>query len=125
MRKTLPAVVVGLVLCGMDAGAHHSIAGIYDNSRRLTLDGVVRRWDFVNPHPFITLEVTSPDGQPEQWKLEMDNRRELAELGFKANTLKPGDRLIIVGSAARREARALYVRRLERPSDGFTYEHPR
>ena len=125
LRRTLPAILIGVALCTPGARAHHSIAGVYDNSRQLKLDGTVRQFDFVSPHPFITLEVASADSKPEQWKLEMDNRRELADLGFKADTLKPGDRLIVTGSAARREPRALYVRRLERPSDGFTYEHHR
>ena len=123
--RTLAAIVIGVALCTPVSRAHHSIAGVYDNSRQLTLDGTVRQFDFINPHPFITLEVVSAQGKPEQWTLEMDNRRELAELGFRADTLKPGDRLVITGSAARREPRALYVRRLERPSDGFRYEHHR
>jgi len=32
---------------------------------------------------------------------------------------------VITGSAARRDPLGLYVRRLERPADGFTYEHHR
>ena len=125
-RMMFAALAVGLALPGpAPLRAHHSIAGVYDGQRQLTLHGAVRQFEFVNPHPFITLEVAGADGKPEQWKLEMDNRWELAELGFKADTLKPGDRLIVTGSAARREPRGLYVRRLERPADGFTYEHHR
>lgn len=125
-RTTFAALALGLVLPGAAGpAAHHSIAGVYDSSRQLTLDCVVVQFEFVNPHPFITVEVKRADGANERWRLEMDNRWELAELGFRADTLEPGDRLIVAGSAARREPRALYVRRLERPADRFTYEHHR
>ena len=52
----------------------------------------------------------------------MDNRRELVEIGFTQQTLRPGDSIVVGGSPARHEARSLYVRRLDRPSDGFWYE---
>lgn len=119
------ALVLGLLAHASLAEGHHSIAGVYDGSRQLRLEGTVRQFDFVNPHPFISLEVRAADGTPELWTLEMDNRRELVELGFRDGTLKPGDRLVITGNAARRKPHALYVRTLERPSDGFSYEHHR
>ena len=125
MKAPATAAVLALLAHASLVEGHHSIAGVYDGSRQLRLEGTVRQFDFVNPHPFITLEVRAADGTPELWKLEMDNRRELVALGFRDDTLAPGDRLVITGSAARREPRGLYVRKLERPSDGFTYEHHR
>ena len=47
---------------------HHSIAGVYDNSRQVTIEGVIAEFHFVNPHPFVIVDVNS-----ERWKLEMDN----------------------------------------------------
>jgi hypothetical protein len=44
------------------------------------------------------------------------------QIGFTRETLEPGDRIVVVGSPARRQAQSLYVRRLDRPSDGFWYE---
>ena len=58
----------------------------------------------------------------EQWQLELDNRRELTDIGFTETTLKPGDRVVVTGSPARREPQRMYVRRLDRPADGFGYE---
>jgi hypothetical protein len=101
--------------------AHHSIAGMYDSSQNTTLEGVVAQFQFVNPHPFVVVSVQR-NGATEQWQMEMDNRRELAEIGFTETTLKPGDRIVVHGSPARRELRKLYVRRLDRPADGLGYE---
>ena len=46
-----------LTASGAGLGAHHSIAGMYDSSQPVTLDGVVAEFAFVNPHPFIVVEV--------------------------------------------------------------------
>jgi hypothetical protein len=105
------------------AHAHHSIAGIYDESHPVTLEGVVTRFRFIHPHPFVVLEVRDKDGKAQRWMMEMDNRWELAELGFETGTLKPGDRLVVRGSPGRREPHRLYIRKLDRPADGFSYEH--
>ena len=110
------------VYCGTTAAAHHSIVGIYDFTQRLTLDGIVGAFEFVNPHPFLTIETKQP-GRAGRWRLEMDNRWELAELGFASQTLKPGDRIVVIVNPARAAERQGYVRRLDRPADGFKYQH--
>ena len=52
----------------------------------------------------------------------MDNRWELVEVGMTRETLKRGDRIIVTGSPAREQAASLYIRKLDRPADGFQYE---
>ena len=72
------------------AHGHHSIARVYDAASRVTIEAVVTDFQFVNPHPMIVVEITAvAEGQLVDdtdtrvpWTLEMDNRRELAELGF-------------------------------------------
>jgi hypothetical protein len=118
----MPAVVGAISLAGVTLQAHHAISTFYDTSRRVTIEAVVRELHFVNPHPFLVGDVSSGDGATEQWRLEMDNHRELVDIGFTQQTLRPGDRIVVAGSPARREARSLYVRRIDRQSDGFWYE---
>lgn len=124
MERRILAVVVACALFGIAtlALAHHSISGVYDDSQRQTIEGVVTRFQFVNPHPFIVTVVTDDAGVAQQWRLEMDNRQELVAIGFTSETLKQGDRIVVTGSPARRQALSLYIRRLDRPSDGFWYE---
>jgi hypothetical protein len=100
---------------------HHSISAVYDASQQVTINGVVRQFGFVNPHPFVVVDVSS-GGAVESWHLEMDNRGELARIGVTATTLRPGDEVTVSGSRSRTERRSLYVRKLIRPSDGFEYE---
>jgi hypothetical protein len=102
--------------------AHHSISAVYDSTRRTTLEGIVSEFQLVNPHPFLLLDVGDAAGRARRWKLEMDNRGELAAVGVTARTFKPGDRVIVSGSPGRTEPETLYVLRLDRPADGFWYE---
>lgn len=128
--RRLCTVAVLAACCGA-AQAHHSIAGIYDGRRQATLTAVVREFRFVNPHPLIVVDVVDESedetggsaGKP--WTLEMDNRWELAALGFRNDTLEPGDRIVVTGSLARHQTRALYVRRLAHAAEAFEYEHHR
>ena len=116
------SVAVACALFGIVTRAHHSISAIYDDSQRTTIEGTVSQFQFVNPHPMVLADVKDGDGEPRVWRLEMDNRLELVQIGFTRETLKPGDRIVVVGSPARKQAQSLYIRMLDRPSDGFWYE---
>ena len=110
-----------LVAAAVPAAAHHSISAVYDSRKPVTLTGSVREFQFVNPHPWIGLDVTDADGV-RQWRLELDNRWELVDVGMKPDTFKPGDVIVATGSSGRDGARAVYVLRLDRASDGLHYE---
>jgi hypothetical protein len=118
----LRSAVVAAALAAAGAEAHHSISAVYDGSRQVTVEGVVTSFEFVNPHPFLVIAVDTDAAEPESWRLEMDNRFELVQIGVTADTLKPGDAVVVAGSAGRTTPRTLYIRRLDRPSDGFRYE---
>ena len=120
MRHWLLAFAAVISICGMPAGAHHSLSD-YDSTRQTTVEGVVAQFQFVNPHPFVVMDVRDSSGTLQSWRLEMDNRYELAEIGVTKDTLREGDRIVVRGSPGR-QPRTLYIRRLDRPSDGFGYE---
>jgi hypothetical protein len=111
-----------LALWSAAAQAHHSIAAVYDGSKQVTIEGVVTRFQFTNPHPIVVMEVSDAGGKRQEWRLEMDNRSELAAVGVTTETLRPGDRVVVSGSLARSQPNSLYIRRLDRPADGFQYE---
>lgn len=119
MMPPLVPVMLVVLMASAAIRAHHSIAGMYDNSRPVTIDGVVTQFQFVSPHPFLDVRDTRTS---QTWRLEMDNRGELTAIGVDEGTFRPGDRLIVTGSPGRREGNRMYVERLERPADGFGYE---
>jgi hypothetical protein len=119
--RTIVAVA-GAVL-GAAAAAHHSVSGMYDNAKQRTFDARVAEFQFVNPHPFVIV-TADPDttGTEQRYKLEMDNRHELVDIGITADTFKAGDRVVVTGSVSRTDAHSLYLWRLDRAADGLRYE---
>jgi hypothetical protein len=109
------------LLAAAAPAAHHSISAVYDSRKPVTVTGSVREFQFVNPHPWIGLDVMGADGV-RQWRLELDNRWELVDVGMDAGTFKPGDVIVASGSSGRDGARAVYVLRLDRAADGLHYE---
>jgi hypothetical protein len=121
VKRWASFVALGLIAAGTPGIAHHAISAIYDSRKRVTVEGAVREFQFVNPHPFLILGV-SDGGKTLDWRLEMDNRFELIDEGMKADTLRPGDRVVASGSLSRTNPQGMYLMRLDRPSDGFRYE---
>jgi hypothetical protein len=122
MAKWILAVAMAAATGGVAVRAHHSISGVYDNSRRVTVEGVVAQFQLVNPHPLLLIDVRDATGNVRQWRLEMDNRHELVAIGISAGTFKPGDRIVVSGSLSRTQPQSLYLLRLDRAADGFWYE---
>jgi Family of unknown function (DUF6152) len=120
-RPTL-ALTIAITGASMVVQAHHSIAAVYDTSRQVRVEGVVTAFRFVNPHPFLMLNVIDAAGERQPWRLEVDNRWELVAIGVTADTWKPGDGIVVTGFPGRTQPHSLYVRRLDRPADGFWYE---
>jgi len=122
VKRRILSFAFGLILSGAVAYAHHSISGIYDVNQQITVEGIVKEFHFVNPHPFLIVEVRNAKGSAERWRFEMDNLSELSEAGMKKETFKPGDRIVVSGNPGSAQKLSLYIRKLERPSDGFRYE---
>jgi hypothetical protein len=70
------------------AFAHHSFA-MFDHKNRITLKGVVKDFQWTNPHVFIIL--VKPDGK--EYTIECASPNVLTRLGWKFNIIKKGDTL--------------------------------
>ena len=103
------------------ARAHHSWPANYYVDREISLEGVVLRYLWRNPHVFIYLEVTNEEGEMEHWELEWGNTNVLTERGLSAETIREGDQLLVSGWPARSAAKRMNLQKLLRPMDGLTY----
>ena len=91
--------------------AHHSVAVNYDSSRELTLKGVLTEIRWINPHSRFELDVTSGNGSTEAWLVEMGAHNTMVRAGFKTELFVIGDEITVIGSPARRDAKAMILRR--------------
>src|SRR5216117_1337526 len=98
LRATLMlAVVIAIVV---PAVAHHSTS-MYDMANPVTVTGVVKRFEWTNPHAFIYLEVKDEKGNAVEWEVEMMSLNHLRGYGWTRNTVKAGDLISCTGGAAK------------------------
>ena len=68
LRYGLIAAVT--LAAGGIASAHHSLAGQFDIKKTITIEGVVSKVDWVNPHIYVHLDVKDTTGKVATWRLE-------------------------------------------------------
>jgi hypothetical protein len=98
MKSQLTAFVAGgaFVMMGGAALGHHSFA-MFDAAHPIELTGTVKEFRFVSPHTILIVNVTGQDGVNKEWILEGGAPGMLVRDGMRANSLRPGDE-IMVGS---------------------------
>lgn len=91
--------IVGIAAIGVTASAlaHHS-AAMFDASKRITVEGVVKSWEWTNPHAWLTLDVPDGKGGVIVEGFELGSPNTLVRNGFRATTFKLGDKVTVVGS---------------------------
>jgi hypothetical protein len=98
MRNTISILMAtGVLLCAPPMQAHHAQEPFYDQSRFVEISGVVTRFEFVNPHPHLFVEVTDDAGNKVEWALQFRNRTNMIKRGWSIETARPGDRLTATG----------------------------
>ncbi len=94
-------VVVGLVVTGFPAEAHHSSAPFYDDEQEVEVVGTVIRFNFRNPHSFLYIEGETVDGEMVEWEVELGGAVSMSRRGWTSETIKAGDPIRAVGNPSR------------------------
>lgn len=98
MKYAFPILgAVGSLLITVPIQAHHSQAPFYDQEGFVEIHGVVTRFEFINPHPHVYVEVMDEQGEKLEWAIQFANRTNMRKRGWTADTLKPGAVLTAVG----------------------------
>lgn len=112
-RRSILALVVLYALTHSAAGlAHHSFAAVFDGSRTMDVEGVVKEFRLVNPHAMMTLEVTDQDGQTALKMVEFDGRLNLTVGGWTEDTIRVGEHVVVHGNPARSDGDRLWFLKL-------------
>ncbi len=92
-KKSLFALGLAF-LCAVPANAHHSFA-MFDFDKTVTLQGVIKKFDYSNPHTWIDMVVTDAAGNTDVWGFEAGATNTMHRQGWTAQTLKPGDKVTL------------------------------
>jgi hypothetical protein len=95
-RLRPPVLTLAALLMGTPAlaPAHHSFA-MFDRERTVTIVGVIREFQWTNPHSWIQITVTDDAGKVTEWSLEGGSPGIMGRNGWKRTSLVPGDKVTI------------------------------
>jgi hypothetical protein len=107
-RRSFVLGAVGLLAA--TAYAHHSFAVFFDDEKGIvTVRGTVTEFSFRNPHGVIRVDVIE-NGKKVEWKAETNSPSILERRGWKRDSLKAGDEIILEGWRARDGSRYMRMR---------------
>ena len=99
LRRTLVLTLLTLSMIAASVGpiaAHHSTVP-FDTTKQTTLTGIVKEFDWTNPHTWIWVNVPNDKGGMDLWGVEGMSPNYLGRRGWTKSTIKPGEKITIVG----------------------------
>lgn len=94
MRRLTVLLAFVFIAVTPGAFAHHSPA-MFDMATRTELKGIVREFQWTNPHSYIQLLVKDAAGTEVEWSLEMAAPSYLYNNGWRPSTVKAGQAVTV------------------------------
>ena len=91
------AVGVGLLIGSHPVVAHHAFSAEFDANAPVKLTGPIVKVELINPHAWIHMEVTTPDGKVEKWAVEGGTPNTLQRRGITRDSIKLGTVIVVQG----------------------------
>ena len=99
--KLSSAAFIVLFLVSKPVLAHHSFAAEYDSKKPVELKGTVTKLEWINPHAWIHIDVKDESGKVTSWACELGSPNLLMRNGWRRDSLKAGDEVVVNGSGAK------------------------
>jgi hypothetical protein len=90
--------------------AHHAVAGSYDTSRVIELEGVVTDVLWRNPHVQLSMRGTDESGNEVDWELATTSLSNMRRWKISPDFVAVGDTIRVAGNPAVRGEHGLYIR---------------
>jgi hypothetical protein len=104
MKTPMLAVLVVVTLAAVTnvpLAAHHSFAAEFDAKQPVLFKGTVTKMEWINPHVWIHMNVTQPNGKTEAWMVEGGAPTVLFRRGFSKTSLQAGTQIVVDGYRAK------------------------
>src|SRR5438128_9227198 len=89
-------IIMSIVALTAPMLSHHSGA-MFEKEKTITVEGVVKEFQYTNPHSWLLVDVRNKDGSVTTWGFEAEGPSTLTRAGIRPSDLKPGTKLTITG----------------------------
>jgi Family of unknown function (DUF6152) len=103
------------------AYAHHSASSEYDVQRTIQVTGVMTKFDWVNPHAEMQMNVPDGSGHMTPWAISFAGLSKLRLAGMNRSTLTVGEKYVCIGNPAHNGLHRLLINKLIFP-DGKVFQ---
>ena len=114
-KALLGVIAVVLAAAAPSAFAHHSFAAEFDGNAPVTIKGKVTTFEWVNPHSCVHVDVVGEDGKTVNWACETAPPNMLYRSGWRKDSLKEGDEVVIEGFKAKDGSHTMNARTVTTP----------
>ena len=127
----LVLLVAGALCAVRPAHAHHAFAAEYDETKPLTLTGIVTKMEWANPHGWLYMDTKEPNGAVKHWMIETGAPSQLSRHGLKKADFTDGMTAVVKGFQGVKEptlangrtlvlndGRSFYIGSVGGPNDG-------
>jgi Family of unknown function (DUF6152) len=101
MRKQFSILIAFSALAVLPAWGHHAFQAEFDDKKPVDLTGKVTEMEWINPHSWIHIDVTGPDGKVTNWMVECGSPNIMIRRGFTKRSLEPGTEITVKGYQAK------------------------
>jgi hypothetical protein len=103
MLRKMPAALVLAAALAMSVPlwAHHAFQAEFDDKKPIHLVGKVTKMEWINPHAWIHIDVTEPDGKVTSWMVECGSPNIMLRRGFTKESLEFGSEIVVEGYRAK------------------------
>ncbi len=89
MMTRIASTLLLALLASTPAFAHHAFS-MFDQKKQVMLEGELKEFEWANPHVWVQLLVTQPDGKVVEWSIEGSSPNGLRRQGWTSKSLLPG-----------------------------------
>jgi len=101
MGKRFIAAAGLMLLAGVPLVAHHAFSAEFNPNAPVKLQGPITKVELINPHAWIHMNVTKPDGKVEAWAVEGGTPNTLQRRGITRDTVAVGTVIVVTGYQAK------------------------
>ena len=91
-KAQFTALCLAALASAAPALAHHSFA-MFDQSKRISVAGTVKDFQYTNPHSWVIVTAVGADGKQTEWGFESEGPSTLLRAGIKHSSISPGDKV--------------------------------